>query len=140
MPNIGHHPTLTLEGARTALDAALTHAESIGVAFCITVTDTSGEPILTARMDGAPRISAGISANKAYTAVGFGGVSTADFWNAIKDDPSLVHGITHTPRLVAFGGGVGVFVDGDLVGAVGVSGGSTTQDDEVAHIAAAAVS
>jgi len=131
--------SLTFEGARKVLNAALDHAEKMEQAFCIAVTDPSGEAILTARMDGAPRLSAGIALNKAFTVAGFGGVATEQFWDAIRDEPALVHGITHTPRLVAFGGGVGVFADGQLVGAVGVSGGTTDEDAEVAAAAAAVI-
>ena len=104
--------SLTLAGARKALDAALAKAEAMGRKFCIAVTDPSGEPIATARMDGAPRLSAGIALNKAFTVAGFGGMPSGNWWNLIKDEPALVHGITHTPRLVVFGGGVGIFVDG----------------------------
>ena len=122
------------------LDAALTKAADMGKPFCITVADPSGEPIISARMDGAPRLSAGIAANKAYTVAGFGGMPTAAWWDAIKDEPSLVHGITHTPRMIVFGGGVGISSDGMLVGTVGVSGGSADEDAEVAAAAAAVIS
>lgn len=131
--------SLTLAGARKALDAALAKAEDMNLRFCIAVTDTSGEPVATARMDGAPRLSAGIALNKAFTVCGFGGMPSGNWWDLIKDDPSLVHGITHTPRLIVFGGGVGIFVDGELVGAIGVSGGSADEDTEVAQAGADAV-
>ncbi len=131
--------SLTLAGARKALDAALAKAEAMGQRFCIAVTDTSGEPVATARMDGAPRLSAGIALNKAFTVAGFGGMPSGNWWNLIKDEPSLVHGITHTPRLIVFGGGVGIFADGELVGAIGVSGGSAEEDTEVAQAGADAI-
>jgi uncharacterized protein GlcG (DUF336 family) len=132
--------TLTLEGAQAVLDAAIAKAEALELAFCVAVTDSCGEPIVTARMDGAPRLSAGIAANKAYSVTGFGGMPTGSWWDAIKDEPALVHGLTQTPRLVVFGGGVGVFADGHLVGAIGVSGGSADEDAEVAAAGAAAIS
>ncbi|MCY4516276.1 MAG: heme-binding protein [Acidimicrobiaceae bacterium] len=131
--------SITLAGARKALDAALAKADEMGLKFCIAVTDTSGEPVATARMDGAPRLSAGIALNKAYTVAGFGGMPSGNWWNLIKDEPALVHGITHTPRLIVFGGGVGIFVDGTLVGAIGASGGSADEDTEVAQVGADAL-
>jgi glc operon protein GlcG len=131
--------TITLEGARTVLDAALAKATEMGKVFCITVADTAGDPVVSARMDGAPRLSAGIAADKAYTVAGFGGMATDRWWDAIKDEPSLVHGITHTPRLIVFGGGVPIAVDGLLVGTIGVSGGSAEEDTIVASAGAAAV-
>lgn len=139
MPDTASSASLTLDGARRVLDAALATAGEMGQAFCITVTDPSGEPIVSARMDGAPRLSAGIAANKAYSVAGFGGMPTANWWEAIKDEPALVHGLTLTPRLTIFGGGVGIFSGGDLVGAIGVSGGTAEQDAEVAGAAAAVI-
>lgn len=131
---------LTLDGARKVLDAAIDKANQMGLAFCITVADASGEPIMSARMDGAPRMSMGIAANKAYSVTGFGGMPTGAWWDVIKDEPALVNGLTLTPRLTIFGGGVGIFVDGGLVGAIGVSGGSADQDAEVAQAAASMIS
>ena len=131
--------SLTLDGARRVLDAALAAAGDLGVAFCIAVTDPSGEPLVTARMDGAPRLSAGIAANKAYSVTGFGGMPTDKWWDIVKDDGALLHGLTLTPRLTIFGGGVGIFANGELVGAIGVSGGSADQDTEVAEAAAAII-
>lgn len=139
MTDINSGATLSLQGAQKVLDAALAAAEDMGLAFCIAVADDGGEPIVTARMDGAPRLSAGIAANKAYSVAGFGGMPTAAWWEMIKDEPALVHGLTQTPRLVVFGGGVGVFAGGRLVGAVGVSGGTAEQDAEVAAAGAAVI-
>lgn len=124
--------TLSLAAARRVLDAAVAHATSIGLAACVTVADPSGEPILTARMDGAPRLSAQIATNKAWTVASFNGLPTDAWWGLIRDEPALVHGITHTPRLTIFGGGVAIRSNGELVGAIGVSGGSAEQDAEVA--------
>ena len=139
MTDIQPSKALTLQGAQRVLDAALDRAVTMGAAFCLTVTDPAGEPIVTARMDGAPWLSAGIAANKAFTAAGLGGMATGGLWDAIKDEPALVHGITNTPRLIVFGGGVGIFAEEELVGAIGVSGGSVDQDTEVAAAGAAAV-
>ena len=137
MPDTTDSKSLTLAGARKALDAALEAAEDMGKRFCIAVTDAAGDPIATARMDGAPRLSVGIALNKAFTVAGFGGMPSGAWWDLIKDEPALVHGITHTPRLIVFGGGVGIFVDGTLVGAIGASGGSADEDTEVAQAGAA---
>jgi uncharacterized protein GlcG (DUF336 family) len=58
----------------------------------------------------------------------------------IEGEPALREGIVHRDRLVVFGGGVPLRVDGALVGAVGVSGGSAEQDREIAEAGAAALS
>lgn len=131
--------TLSLSAAQRVADAAVAAARSFSVTACIAVSDPSGEPIVTVRMDGAPRLSAEIARNKAYTVASFNGLPTHVWWQAIADEPALVHGITHTPRLVVFGGGVPVWIDGALVGAVGVSGGSAEQDRAIAEAAAQAL-
>jgi uncharacterized protein GlcG (DUF336 family) len=136
MPDTISSTSLTLDGARKVLDAALAKAADMGLAFCIAVADPSGEPIVSARMDGAPRLSAGIAADKAYSVAGFGGMPTANWWAMIENEPALVHGLTHTPRLTVFGGGVPILSGGVLVGTVGVSGGSAEQDAEVAQAGA----
>ena len=130
--------SLSYAAARAVLDAALARAGELGVAVCVCVADPSGEAIATARMDGAPRLSARIAADKAYTVGAFNGLPTDQWWGLIEHEPALVHGLTHTPRLVVFGGGKPVLADGRLVGAVGVSGGSAEQDTEIAAAGAAA--
>jgi uncharacterized protein GlcG (DUF336 family) len=47
----------------------------------------------------------------------------------IKDDPALREGIVQRERLVIFGGGVPIQLEGELIGGVGVSGGSAEQDE-----------
>jgi uncharacterized protein GlcG (DUF336 family) len=138
-PDVVPMHSLSLSAAQRVADAAISAARSHGVAMCVAVSDPSGEPIVTARMDGAPRLSAEIARNKAYTVASFNGLPTHVWWPVIADDPALVHGITHTPRLVIFAGGVPVHIDGALVAAVGVSGGSTEQDRAIAEAGAAAV-
>ena len=132
--------TLTYAGARTALDAAIAHAELIGVPVDVCVADPAGDPLVTARMDGAALMSYSIAVDKAYTVAGFQGVATHDWFDLIKDDPALREGIVHRDRLVVFGGGVPIRVDGEVVGSVGVSGGSAEQDREIAEAGAAALS
>jgi glc operon protein GlcG len=95
-----------------------------------------------ARMDGAPLLSEQIAQDKAYTVAAFGR-PTHEWFDLIKDDPALLHGIVKTDRLVVFGGGAPVIVDNEvgneIVGAVGISGGSAEQDRAIAEDAAAVV-
>lgn len=124
---------ISLSAALRVLDAVLAEATTLGIPCCIAITDPSGEAVVTARMDHAPRLSAQIALNKAWTVSSFRGMPTHHWWPAIADDPALVHGITHTPRLTIFGGGVGLFVDDALIGAIGVSGGSADEDRALAE-------
>lgn len=131
--------TLTYDGAATAVAAALEQARSIGVAFNIAVTDAGGALLAFARMDGAFVFSADIAIDKARTVAGFGGAPTDGLYDAIKDEPAVRDGIGGRAGVAAFGGGIPIVIGGDLVGAVGVSGGSAAQDKQVAKAGAAAV-
>jgi uncharacterized protein GlcG (DUF336 family) len=130
--------SLSLSAARRVADGAIAAAESKGVAVCIAVCDPSGAAIVTLRMDGAPRLCAEIALNKAYTVASFNGMPTHNWWPALAEEPALAHGFTHTDRLIVFAGGVPVVIGGAVVGAIGVSGGSTEQDREIAEAGAAA--
>lgn len=130
---------LTYAGARLALDAALARAEEIGGRFNIAVTDTGGALLAFARMDGAFALSADIAIDKARTVAGFGGVPSAELYAAIESEEAVRFGIAGRRGVAAFGGGVPVLVGGELVGAIGASGGSAEQDAAVAAAGATAV-
>jgi glc operon protein GlcG len=138
-PDVVSMTAVSLGAAQRVVDGAIASAVSQEVAVCIAVCDPSGEPIVTVRMDGAPRLSAGIALNKAYSVTAFNGLPTHAWWPLLADDPALVHGFTQTPRLVVFPGGVAIRIGGSLVGAVGVSGGSVVQDRIIAEAGAAQV-
>jgi uncharacterized protein GlcG (DUF336 family) len=78
-------------------------------------------------MDGAPILCIEIAQNKAYTALF--GVSTQDLVNFIQSDPSLLAGMPTLARVAACGGGFPIKVNGEIVGAIGVSGAPTVQND-----------
>jgi uncharacterized protein GlcG (DUF336 family) len=65
--------------------------------------------------------------NKAYTALF--GVSTQEFFKFIQSDPSLLAGIPTLARMAAWGGGFPIKVNGEVVGAIGLSGAPTVQND-----------
>ena len=131
--------SLTLGGAQRALEGAVEHARAIGVAVCVAVSDSAGHLLAFARMDGAPLLSAGLAQDKAFTVASFGGLATHDWFDLIKDEPPLLHGIVKTDRLIVFGGGVPVRSGERLAGAVGVSGGSAEQDRAIAEAGAKVV-
>jgi uncharacterized protein GlcG (DUF336 family) len=131
--------SITSEGALEAIRAAEQKAAEIGVPMCIAVVDESGVLKGFSRMDGAALLSVDIAQDKAYTAVSFG-IPTHGWFDFIKDDPPLLHGIVKTPRLIVFGGGYPISIDGAVVGGIGVSGGHYEQDMVVAQAGLAAVS
>lgn len=139
---VAARPSLTYAGARAALDAALARAGELGVAVNVSVCDAAGHQLAFARMDGAALLSASIAEDKAYTVAAFGGVPTGDWFGMIEDSPALREGIVHRDRLVIFAGGVPVRIggpDGTVVGAVGASGGTAEQDEEIAAAGARAL-
>jgi uncharacterized protein GlcG (DUF336 family) len=126
------------EAARRAIEAAEAKSQEMGVAMVIAVVDESGTLKSFSRMDGAPLLSVEIAKDKAYTAVAFG-IATHQWFDFIKDDPPLLHGITKTPRLIVFGGGYPITEDGQVIGGIGVSGGHYNQDMQVAEAGLAAL-
>lgn len=129
--------SITQAAADKLLDAAQAAAQEMGVPMVIAVVDESGVLKAFRRMDGAALLSVEIAQDKAYTAVSFG-IPTHGWFDFIKNDPPLLHGIVKTPRLVVFGGGYPLTVDGQTVGGIGVSGGHYEQDMKVAEAALAA--
>jgi uncharacterized protein GlcG (DUF336 family) len=123
--------TITGELAQELVTAGANKATELGKPMVISVVDAAGHLKAFLRMDGAPLLSVGIAQDKAYTAASFG-ISTDTWHEFIKDDPPLALGIPHTPRLVTFGGGYPILVDGEVVGGLGVSGGHYSDDMAVA--------
>ncbi len=134
MSNTIQRQTLTAEAAKKLVAAAEKKAEELKKPMVITVCDESGNLKEFTRMDNAPLLSVQIAQDKAYTAISFG-IATHEWFEFIKDDPPLLAGIVHTPRLVVFGGGYPISIDGQVVGGIGVSGGHYSEDMQVAEAA-----
>jgi uncharacterized protein GlcG (DUF336 family) len=124
--------------AARAIDAAAAYATGAGLRMCIAIADESGDLKAFLRMDGAPKLSLQIAQDKAFTAACFG-LATHGWYDFIKNDPPLLHGVGSIPRLVIFGGGFPVVVDEGMIGAIGVSGGHYTQDMDCARAGLAAI-
>ena len=125
--------SISLAAAQSIVEAALREAESVGIKVCVAVLDESGQLKAFVRQDGAALVTIRSSQDKAFTAVGFGIPSHA-WYPMIKDDPALLHGVpTSIERVVIYGGGLPIKVDGQVVGAVGVGGGTHQQDRQIAE-------
>jgi len=127
---------ITLEQAEQVIDAAKQKANEIDVPMTIAVVDTGGNLVVLARQNNALLASLDIAIGKAYTAVAMR-MSTADLAPLVQPGQLLYHlEIANQPRtLVAFGGGLPLQVNGEIVGGVGVSGGIPDQDHQVAEAA-----
>ena len=95
--------SISSELAQKMLNAAVAKARELGVSENVAILDDGGNLKAFSRMDGAPIPTIEMAQNKAYTALL--GVSTQEFFNFIKGDPSLLAGIPALARVAAWGGG-----------------------------------
>ena len=114
--------------ARQIIDRIVEKALSMNQAVTIAVADSHGELLAFARMDGAPISCIRIAANKAWTAAR-DRKPTQEIGESVRH-PETGHDIAYygDPRFVGWGGGIPVWKDGEVVGAVAVSGLSSTED------------
>lgn len=123
---------LSLDVASALAECVEERAKEMGIAVVTAVSDESGHPILVRSMDGAYRGSFDVAVNKTYTAVAFQR-STGELGKAAQPGQSL-YGVqfTNQGRIVIFGGGEVLQAEGRSIGALGVSGGSAREDEELA--------
>ena len=131
--------SITIEAAERIIQAAEKKAQEMGKLMSIAVCDEDGTLKAFHRMDGAPLLSVQVAQDKAYTAISFGGMATNEWFDFIKNDPPLLHGIIKTDRLIVFGGGYAIKADGEIIGGIGVSGGHYSDDMQVAQAGLAAL-
>jgi uncharacterized protein GlcG (DUF336 family) len=127
MANVVKKHSISSELAREMVDAAVAKARELGVSENVAILDDGGNLKAFTRMDGAPFLCIEMAQNKAYTALL--GVSTQEFFDFIQGDPSLLAGVPTLSRVAAWGGGFPIKVDGELVGAIGISGAPAVQND-----------
>ena len=126
-------PQISWQAVQTALSAASAKAQALGVQVNIALTDGSGVMVGFLRMNGAPLHSIDIALDKAYTAASFG-LPTGQWTDVLKHhSPAVGEGLVMRPRFVAFGGGLPIVHQTHRIGAIGVSGGSESQDEEIAQ-------
>jgi uncharacterized protein GlcG (DUF336 family) len=130
---------LTLAEAQKALTAALEKADEIGQPMNIAVVDAGGHLLAFARQDGAIRASIDIAQRKARTSI-LMNLPTSALAPLVQPGQELYGLEQLSGGMVAFGGGLPVYRDGELVGAVGVSAGTVDQDTTVATAAVTALS
>lgn len=130
-------PTLSLEGARKAAEAAMAYAKTNGAAPSIAVVDAGGHLLYFARSEQSFAAGANVSIGKAHTAAIFK-KPTKDFEDVINKGRFTM---TALPDFTPLQGGVPILHEGHIVGAIGVSGAkSAQQDEEIAKAGAAALS
>lgn len=116
------------EAASVAAAAAVRKAVALGIRVNVAVVDSAGNLAAFLRMPGAFLPSIEIAIDKAYTAAGFG-LPTGQLGEVLSCMPVAVgDGVARRPRVVLFGGGLPIRLDEQLLGAIGVSGGSEEED------------
>ena len=131
---------LTLEGAKTILEASEVKANEIKVPMSIAIVDDGCNLLAFERMDGAKITSIDIAINKAFTAAGSrkGTHEYADV--ASPGKPAFGIHVSNQGRFTIFGGGLPILINGEIVGGVGCSSGTAEQDRQVAQAGITALS
>jgi ATP:cob(I)alamin adenosyltransferase len=130
---------VTMEGGGTMFTAELcdrlrnaagSESARIGAPVSLAIVDEGGNLVYFYRFPGAALVSVEVARNKAYTAVAMKRPS-GDLYSDALPGGSL-HGInTVDPKIVVFGGGFPLFVNGALVGGIGISGGMVPEDEQI---------
>ena len=127
-------PTLTLEGAKRVVAAAMAYARSHDApGAAVAVVDAGGHTILLERLDGSFPASADVSIGKARTASRFRRESRT-FYNAFETGHAYVS--TLEAGIVASPGGFPLVDGGKVIGAIGCSGGTGDQDAAICKVGA----
>ncbi len=128
--------TIDYSEAKHAVDVIVERASQIEKAVVVAVADCRGELIAFACMDNASVASVVIAMNKAWTAA-LAGKPTHEIGEKVKH-PEKGHDIAYfgDPKFVGWGGGVPVRKNGEVIGAVAVSGLSSKEDAELAKLGA----
>jgi uncharacterized protein GlcG (DUF336 family) len=128
--------SLNLEEADRMARAAIVKAKQLNIKLSVAVCDAGGHLMAFNRMEGAIWISATVAQGKAVAATAFGRPS-----GALQADSPVVQAILATQggRMVPAQGALPILRSGELIGAIGGSGGTAQQDEECARAGLAAL-
>lgn len=123
---------MNLKTANALIGRVQEKAKEMGIPVVAAVSDKAGRPVAVQCMDGAYIGSFDVALNKTYTCAAFK-MSTETLGKLAQPGESL-YGIqfTNEGKIVIFGGGEPLYLEGRLIGALGVSGGSAEQDTALA--------
>ncbi|TMV50354.1 heme-binding protein [Paenibacillus mesophilus] len=126
---------MTLDVAKTLLAAAEQKAKELRLSCDIAIVDEGANLVAFHRMDNARIAGIDISQSKAWTSVAMKMPTSNLAQSAQPGGATFGINTTNQGRLVILGGGIPLTVDGRIVGGIGVSGGTSAQDIEVANAA-----
>jgi uncharacterized protein GlcG (DUF336 family) len=132
-PTASQAAGLTLAAARAIIAAVQAEARSMSVAMTCAVVDSGDQLVAFERMDGADLVGITLARDKAFTAL-VNRMPTADLPPIVQPGTEFFgyHTIA-AGRMIIFAGGLPLERDGILVGALGVSGGDSAQDERAAE-------
>jgi uncharacterized protein GlcG (DUF336 family) len=130
-------PTITLDQAKKAADAALADATKRGWPMCIAVVGPSGDLVYFVKMDDCQYASISIAQHKARAAAPFRR-PTVNFERLLGKGPFFSY-LTTLDGMIGSRGGNPIVVNGKIIGAIGVSGGTGSQDDVISQAGAASM-
>ncbi|PYF83144.1 uncharacterized protein GlcG (DUF336 family) [Marinomonas alcarazii] len=125
---------LTTQAALQLCSTAIDQAVLLGINVCITIVCSSGRNLASAAMNNAPLLSQAISHKKAITSVSFG-IPSKEWQSKLADRNNTLLALQSEPDFTFLGGGLPILLEGYIVGAIGVSGGSEQQDIDCATAA-----
>ena len=130
--------TITLQLAKQLMEIIEKRAEAVGLKAVIALCNAHGNPIAVQCMDDAFLVSYDVATKKAYTSVAVK-MSTMEL-SKIAQPGQTFYGVDKLDggKIIIFGGGIPLKVDGKIVGGLGISGGTGEQDHDLALFGEAA--
>ena len=125
-------PSLTLAEAQQIIDGATKKLEEVGVPMCVAVVDPRGDLIAMIRQDGTPWRSTLICQGKAVASAAWLR-SSGELTDNAQSPVSRGLMAMLDGRMIPGQGALPVFRNGEMLGAVGASGGASQQDEDVAR-------
>jgi len=129
---------LSLDLALALLARVREEAEARDLSLAAAVVDSAGHVLASQRMDGAALGAMQLAVGKAYTAASWA-TPSGEFGQSTQPGGDDWGWNTTDSRVVVYAGGVPLLVEGELVGAIGASGGTATEDEECVAAAASAL-
>ena len=130
MPN-PFGPPITVENAKKAAAGAMAEAKKINVSMAVAITDIAGDLIYFERMDGTQAGSVNLALDKARSAARF--KRPTKIWQDLVAAGGGNLRLLALEGIVPSDGGIPIVLDGKVVGAIGLSGGSADQDGQCAR-------
>lgn len=128
--------SISMKLAEQMIQAAVMRAKEMNQNMVIAILDESAHLKSFHRMDHSPLISITLAQNKAYTAITHPwGLSTQEIYRHMQEYPAVLASIGNIPRYIVFGGGYIIKTQHQIIGGLGVSGGTVEQDALVAEAA-----